>query len=197
MNVKTKILGAAMGALGLCGLSSAALAGSTNPPGERAGLDLATPLPEGVYFVDIAGVGNWRDAVKGADSNFSYNVPIVAWSTPWNILGAHVQFLVAAPEPEQSRVGGDGHAAVGIALEVHIGIAVFIPLVGPAMVRLCLTILRMKIQRVRRKRVRVFAVIDVVVKRTDGKFAFIRDGDSCVVLVRHGEKTVERIGVAH
>ena len=67
MNVKTKILGAAMGALGLCGLSSAALAGSTNPPGERAGLDLATPLPEGVYFVDIAGVGNWRDAVTGTD----------------------------------------------------------------------------------------------------------------------------------
>ena len=98
MNVKTKILGAAMGALGLCGLSSAALAGSTNPPGERAGLDLATPLPEGVYFVNITGVGNWRDAVAGSDSNFSYNVPIVAWSTPWNILGAHVQFLVAAPE---------------------------------------------------------------------------------------------------
>jgi len=98
MNVKAKILGAAMGALGLCGLSTAALAGSTNPPGERAGLDLATPLPEGVYFVNITGVGNWRDAQPGADSNFSYNVPIVAWSTPWNILGGHVQFLVAAPE---------------------------------------------------------------------------------------------------
>ncbi|MDI9849565.1 transporter [Rhodoblastus sp. 17X3] len=98
MNIKAKLLGAAMGALGLCGLSSAALAGSTNPPGERAGLDLATPLPEGIYFVNITGVGNWRDAVPGADSNFSYNVPIVAWSTPWNILGGHIQLLVAAPE---------------------------------------------------------------------------------------------------
>ena len=98
MNIKAKLLGAAMGALGLCGLSSAALAGSTNPPGERAGLDLATPLPEGIYFVNITGVGNWRDAVAGADSNFSYNVPIVAWSTPWNILGGHIQLLVAAPE---------------------------------------------------------------------------------------------------
>ncbi|WP_374545183.1 transporter [Rhodoblastus sp.] len=98
MNIKAKILGAAMGALGLCGLSSAALAGSTNPPGERAGLDMATPLPEGVYFVNITGVGNWRDAVAGSDSNFSYNVPVVAWSSPWNILGGHVQFYVAAPE---------------------------------------------------------------------------------------------------
>ncbi|MCI4677892.1 transporter [Rhodoblastus acidophilus] len=98
MNFKAKLIGAAMGALGLCGVSTAALAGSTNPPGERAGLDLATPLPEGVYFVNITGVGNWRDAVTGADSNFSYNVPIVAWSTPWNILGGHVQLLVAAPE---------------------------------------------------------------------------------------------------
>lgn len=98
MNIKSKLIGAAMGALGLCGLSTAALAGSTNPPGERAGLDLATPLPEGVYFVNITGVGNWRDAVSGSDSNFSYNVPIVAWSTPWNILGGHIQLLVAAPE---------------------------------------------------------------------------------------------------
>jgi hypothetical protein len=98
MNIKAKLLGAAMGALGLCGLSSAALAGSTNPPGERAGLDLATPLPEGIYFVNITGVGNWRDSVSGSDSNFSYNVPIVAWSTPWNILGGHIQLLAAAPE---------------------------------------------------------------------------------------------------
>ena len=87
MNIKTKILGAAMGALGLCGPSSAALAGSTNPPGERAGLDLATPLPEGVYFVDIAGIGNWSRRRQGRRFQLlDYNVPIIAWATPWNIL---------------------------------------------------------------------------------------------------------------
>jgi hypothetical protein len=98
MNIKAKLLGAAMGALGLCGLSSAALAGSTNPPGERAGLDMASPLPEGVYFVDLAGYGNWRDAPSTSASSFAYNVPVIAWSTPWNIFGGHFQLYAAAPE---------------------------------------------------------------------------------------------------
>ena len=97
MNIKAKILGAAMGALGLCGLGSAALAGSTNPPGERAGLDLASPLPEGIYFVNITGVGNWRDGPSNGDSSFNYNVPIVAWSTPWTLAGGRIQLLAAAP----------------------------------------------------------------------------------------------------
>lgn len=97
MNIKAKLLGAAMGALGLCGLSSAALAGSTTPPGERVGLDLATPLPEGVYFVSTGSIGNWRDAPAGSPSTFAYDVPIIAWSTPWNIFGGHVQLLAAAP----------------------------------------------------------------------------------------------------
>jgi hypothetical protein len=98
MNIKAKLLGAAMGALGLCGLSSAALAGSTTPPGERVGLDLATPLPEGVYFVSTGSIGNWRDAPAGAPSTFAYDVPIIAWSTPWNIFGGHIQLIAAAPE---------------------------------------------------------------------------------------------------
>ncbi len=61
MNIKATILGATMGALGLTGLSGAALAFSTTPPGERAGIDLATPLPEGIYFVDTGSIGNYRD----------------------------------------------------------------------------------------------------------------------------------------
>jgi hypothetical protein len=98
MNIKAKILGAAMGALGLCGLGTAALAGSTTPPGERAGIDLASPLPEGIYFVNITGVGNWRDGPSNGNSGFDYNVPIIAWATPWQLLGGRFQVIAAAPE---------------------------------------------------------------------------------------------------
>jgi hypothetical protein len=95
MNFKAKILGAAMAALGMVGLSGAALAGSVTPPGERAGIDLASPLPEGVYFVDTGGPGNWRAA--SGTSAFDYNVPIIAWATPWTILGGRIQLIAAAP----------------------------------------------------------------------------------------------------
>ena len=97
MNIKATIFGATMGALGLVGANSAALAGTTTPPGERAGVDLATPLPEGVYFVDLGGIGSDRGAVTKA-STFDYNVPIIAWATPWTIGAGRIQLIAAAPE---------------------------------------------------------------------------------------------------
>jgi hypothetical protein len=100
MSTKSKIIGAAVGALGLVGLTGAAQAISLTPPGERVGLDLASPLPEGVYFVDIGIVGgNPLDAPSGA-SMFNGNVPVLAWSTPWNILGGHITLYGALPEAE-------------------------------------------------------------------------------------------------
>jgi hypothetical protein len=98
MNIKTAILGAAMGAVGL---ASSALAGTVTPPGERAGIDLASPLPEGVYFVDFAGVGNNRSSAYKT-SGFDYNVPIIAWATPWTIFGGRIQLLYAQPEASVS-----------------------------------------------------------------------------------------------
>jgi hypothetical protein len=92
MNIKATILGGAMGALGL---SSAAFAFSTTPPGERAGIDLATPLPEGIYFVDTGSVGNYRNF--HGTSNLDYNVPIIAWATPWTIGAGRIQLVAAAP----------------------------------------------------------------------------------------------------
>lgn len=113
MNVKAKILGAAMGALGLCGATGAAMASSITPPGERAGLDLASPLPEGVYFVDVGSVGNWR-AAPGT-STFDYDVPIIAWATPWTILGGRVQLLAAAPAASLAgNLGGNTAMARGM-----------------------------------------------------------------------------------
>jgi hypothetical protein len=97
MNVRARIRGAAVGAFGLCSLNSAALAFSTTAPGERAGLDLASPLPEGVYFADVVSVGSWRDGPKNGDSAVDYNVPVVVWATPWTIGGGRVSFWASTP----------------------------------------------------------------------------------------------------
>ncbi len=100
-----------MGALGMIGASSAALAGSVTPPGERIGVDLASPLPEGVYFANVGAIGNWR-AAEGT-STFDYEIPIVVWATPWNLFGA--QFRVWAAAPMASLAATNllpGHSAV-------------------------------------------------------------------------------------
>ncbi len=99
MNLKAKIIGAAMGALGLCGLSSSAFAFPVTPSSEFPGLDLATPLPEGVYFLDVASLGGFENNPAGA-SAFNYNVPYIIWSTPWSFSGIHLTLLGTVPEAE-------------------------------------------------------------------------------------------------
>jgi hypothetical protein len=96
-----KLKSTLLGAVAALALTSSAFAAVVTPPGERAGIDLASPLPEGVYFVDLAGVGNNRGSVTPS-SAFDYNVPIIAWATPWTILGGRIQLLVAAPEASVS-----------------------------------------------------------------------------------------------
>jgi opacity protein-like surface antigen len=91
-----KLKSTLLGAVAALALTSSAFAAVVNPPGERAGIDFASPLPEGVYFVDMAGVGNNRGSYSNA-SNFDYNVPVIAWSTPWTILGGRIQLIAAAP----------------------------------------------------------------------------------------------------
>jgi hypothetical protein len=116
MNTKTKVIGAAVGALSLCGLSTAAFAFPQTPPVERAGLDLATPLPEGVYFVDIASVGGYEltngPLAPGQHaSGFNFDVPVLAWSTPWSFNGVHLTLLAALPVAE---IGTYGHTFNGV-----------------------------------------------------------------------------------
>jgi hypothetical protein len=82
--------------LSLCATASAALAGSVTQPGETVGLAAGAPLPEGLYFVNTADWGN-RDSV---DVSTGVNIPVLAWSTPWKILGARVQLLAATPAVE-------------------------------------------------------------------------------------------------
>lgn len=81
------------GGLALGMTVSAANAGSVTQPGETVGIAAGAPLPEGLYFVNTFDYGH-RD---GVDVFSAVDIPVVAWSTPWTLLGARVQFLVATP----------------------------------------------------------------------------------------------------
>ena len=91
MNSKLKKLAAA-GALSLFTAGSA-LAGSVTQPGETVGLASGAPLPQGLYFVNT---GDWGNR-SGVDVSLGVDIPVLAWSTPWTILGGRVQFLIAGP----------------------------------------------------------------------------------------------------
>ena len=92
----SKIL-AATGALCVC-LTTPALAGSVTQPGETVGVAAGAPLPPGFYFVNT---GDWGCRNTSPDSTcVGVDIPVVAWSTPWTLLGARLQFLVATPVVE-------------------------------------------------------------------------------------------------
>jgi hypothetical protein len=91
MNSKSTKLAAA-GVLSLCTAASA-LAGSVTQPGETVALAAGAPLPEGLYFVNTADWG----IRSGVDTSVGVTIPVLAWSTPWTIFGARVQFLLATP----------------------------------------------------------------------------------------------------
>lgn len=86
---------AAAGALMLGAATTAAHASATAQPGETAGLARGAPLPEGVYFVNTL---SWGDrSLNGPNARVLVDVPVIAWSTPWTILGANFQLLGALP----------------------------------------------------------------------------------------------------
>ena len=92
----SKIL-VATGALYVC-LTAPALAGSVTQPGETVGVAAGAPLPPGFYFVNT---GDWGCRNTSPDSTcVGVDIPVVAWSTPWQLLGARLQFLVATPVVE-------------------------------------------------------------------------------------------------
>jgi hypothetical protein len=68
-------------------------AGSVTQPGETVGVAAGAPLPQGLYFVNTFDYGH-RDDV---DVFAAVDIPVLAWSTPWTLFGARVQFLVATP----------------------------------------------------------------------------------------------------
>ena len=80
--------------------ATAAFAGSITQPGETAGLAAGTPLPPGFYFIDTTDWGVRDGQPLGSKTAVGVNIPILAWSTPWKILGARLSFLAAAPAVE-------------------------------------------------------------------------------------------------
>src|SRR5262245_65273239 len=96
MNSKLTKL-AAGGALSLC-TAVPALAGSVTQPGETVGLNAGAPLPQGCTpSTPSTGVA-WNTTPQHTCTGLT--IPVVAWSTPWTILGGRVQLLAAWPAVE-------------------------------------------------------------------------------------------------
>ncbi len=94
---------AAAGALTLSA-TAVAMAGSVTQPGETVGEAAGAPLPPGFYFIDTVDWGV-RDT-SPAHTAVGVNIPVLAWSTPWKILGGRLLFAVAAPSAEVGVEGG-------------------------------------------------------------------------------------------
>jgi hypothetical protein len=96
MNSKLTKLAAA-GVLSLC-TAVPALAGSVTQPGETVGLNAGTPLAPGWYAINTVDWGCRNTTPQHTCSGLT--IPVVAWSTPWTILGGRVQLLAAWPGVE-------------------------------------------------------------------------------------------------
>jgi hypothetical protein len=86
---------ATVGFLSLCATAPAALAGSVTQPGETVGVAAGAPLPPGFYFINTADWGCRN--TKPEQTCVGVDIPVMAWSTPWQLFGARVQFLLATP----------------------------------------------------------------------------------------------------
>lgn len=83
--------------LAVCASSVSALAGSVTQPGETVGLAVGAPLAPGLYFYDTA---DWGVRNTSPNTTVGAITPVLAWSTPWTILGARLQFLASTPAAE-------------------------------------------------------------------------------------------------
>src|SRR5262245_29974387 len=96
MNSKLTRLAAA-GALSLC-TAVPALAGSVTQPGETVGLNAGTPLAPGWYAINTVDWGCRNTTPQHTCTGLT--IPLVAWSTPWTLLGARLQFVGGWPAVE-------------------------------------------------------------------------------------------------
>lgn len=74
--------------------ATASFAASVTQPGEQVGLSAGYPLPEGLYAVNTFDYGR---ADRRNAPGVGVNIPFLVWSSPWTILGARVEPLVAVP----------------------------------------------------------------------------------------------------
>jgi hypothetical protein len=103
---------AAAGMLSLCSIagltanSTTALAGSVTQPGETIGIATGAPLPPGLYFLNTADWGCRNRNRELGDQCLGVDIPVLAWSTPWKIVGARIQFVFASPVLEAGVAEG-------------------------------------------------------------------------------------------
>ncbi len=88
-------------AMGLCA-PAAAIAGSVTQPGETIGLATGAPLPPGWYALDTTDYGQ---RTPPSNVYVGATIPVIGWSTPWQIAGGRVQILAAAPLVEAGTSG--------------------------------------------------------------------------------------------
>lgn len=75
-------------------MAVSAFAASVTQPGETVGLPVGAPLPPGFYFLDTT---DWGVRSTNPNTALGVTIPVLAWSTPWTLLGARLQFVVATP----------------------------------------------------------------------------------------------------
>jgi len=82
-------------------LTSAAQADPLSPSGWLSNIPLGAPLPQGAYFIDEAYYLNRSGSTltRGLRSiEGAVNIPVLAWSTPVDLLGGHLEVIAFAPE---------------------------------------------------------------------------------------------------
>ena len=93
MNTRNFLKGALLSAVLAVTATGAMAGGSVTLKGETSGLALGAALPEGFYFLNTGAYLNRSNT--GLEAIVS--IPVLAWSTPWDLLGGHVEAYVAAP----------------------------------------------------------------------------------------------------
>ena len=74
------------------GAAAPALAGSVTQPGDTMGSAAGAPIPPGFYFANQM---NWGCADTAQRTCVFTEIPLFAWSTPWEILGGGLAFATA------------------------------------------------------------------------------------------------------
>ena len=123
MNATNQNVRIAIAAISLAGANGAAMAGGMQM-GETAGQAYAVPLPEGVYAWSTLSYGI-RPLSGDITENSLFNIPILAWSTPWTLGGARVELAATWPQISEafytSRVGGPEPASLGVIYNPFVG----------------------------------------------------------------------------
>lgn len=96
---------------GLIGAGEQARAASAAQPGQTIGLPTGAQLPVGLYFVNLSSFGVRGTSPDSSESNV--NLPTLALSTPWTVLGARVQFFFSQPVVASSVRGAPYQSGVG------------------------------------------------------------------------------------